>query len=129
LVSVAVYTNLAVIDMNLPPDVTAIAKNSLPSEKPKVKLTVVISQDYCAITLADKMLDSISCKKGEYPLDSLTLLLKNHRQSLEIKDEVIVASGDPILFKYIVRVMDACKKAGFEKINLASATQNPNKGF
>jgi biopolymer transport protein ExbD len=125
LVSVAVYTNLAVIDMSLPPNVTAAAGAGAAHEKPLLKITVVLAQDFCAITLGETLLDSLPCAGGVYAYDTLAARLSARRAAAEVKDEVIVAPRDRIPFKYVVRVMDACKKTGFEKVSLASATENP----
>jgi biopolymer transport protein ExbD len=128
LVSVAVYTNLAVIDMSLPPNVTAAAGAGAANEKPKLKITVVVAQSFCAITLGETLLDSIPCTGGDYAYATLAARLSARRAAAEVKDEVIVASRDKIKFKYVVRIMDTCKKTGFEKVSLASATENPGSG-
>jgi biopolymer transport protein ExbD len=128
LVSVAVYTNLAVIDMSLPPNVTSAASVAGANDKPKVKITVLVTQSYCAITLGDALLDSIPRIGDEYPYDTLAARLLIRRATADVKDEVIVAPRDKIHFKYVVRIMDACKKTGFERVSLASATENPAGG-
>jgi biopolymer transport protein ExbD len=127
LVSVAEYTRLAIIDMSLPPNITA-AGGAGQGEKPKLKLTVVVTPSSFCITLGEAMLDSIARKGPEYPYDTLAARLSERRLTAGVKDEVIVAPRDGIQFKYVVRVMDACKKTGFDKISLASATENPTAG-
>jgi biopolymer transport protein ExbD len=128
LVSLAVYTNLAVIDMSLPPNVTAAGGAGSSGEKPKLKITVVVAQSFCVITLGENLLDSIPRTGDEYPYDTIAARLSARRASAEINNEVIVAPRDKIQFKYVVRIMDACKKTGFEKVSLASATENPGGG-
>jgi biopolymer transport protein ExbD len=128
LVSVAVYTNLAVIDMSLPPNVTAAAGAGVANEKPKLKITVVVAQSFCAITLGEQLLDSIPRAGSDYAYDTLAARLSARQAAADVKDEVIVAARDKIQFKYVVRIMDACKKTGFEKVSLASATENPGSG-
>jgi biopolymer transport protein ExbD len=127
LVSVAEYTRLAVIDMSLPPNVTTVG-GAGQGEKPKLKLTVVVAPSYFCVTLGDALLDSIARTGPEYSYDSLSARLSSRRRTVDVKDEVIVAPRDGIPFKYVVRVMDACRKTGFEKISLASATENPQSG-
>jgi biopolymer transport protein ExbD len=128
LVSVAVYTNLAVIDMSLPPNVTAAGGAGPSGERPKLKITVVVGQSFCAITLGENLLDSIPRTSDEYPYDTIAARLSARRAAAEVNNEVIVAPRDKIQFKYVVRIMDACKKTGFEKVSLASATENPGGG-
>jgi len=127
LVSVSEYTRLAIIDMSLPPNITSVAGQG-DSGKPKLKLTVVMAPQYFSIVLGESLLDSIARKNDDYSFDTLAAHLTKRREKLDIKDEVIVAPRDGIHFKYVVHVMDICKKIGFEKINLASATENPNAG-
>jgi biopolymer transport protein ExbD len=127
LVSVAEYTRLAIIDMSLPPNVTSVGGAGA-GEKPRLKLTVVVTPAYFCVTLGETMLDSLARKGQEYPYDSLAGRLSERRLTADVKDEVIIAPRDGIAFKYVVRVMDACRKTGFDKISLASATENPTAG-
>jgi biopolymer transport protein ExbD len=139
LVSVSVYTRLSIVEMSLPPNVTGAS--STQSGKPKLKLTVVVATQFVSITYGEKMLDSLALtndkaligphgisawSKPDYAYERLLALLKDRRGAVDEKGEVIVASRDGISFKYVVRIMDACKKAGFEKVSLASATESPN---
>ena len=91
--------------------------------KPKVKMTVVVTSDYLAITHGDAMLDSIPSISGGYDYASLSKQLSTRRMEIDIKDEVIVAVRDAIRFKYVVNVMDRCRNAGFEKVGLSSAPE------
>ena len=127
LVSVAVYTRIAIIDLSLPPNITSVA---LPGsgEKPMPKLTVVVAQNYFCITLGETLLDSIPRTDEKISYDSLAQCLDKRKQSGQSNEEIIVASRDGIQFKYVVRVMDACTKSGFSKVSLASATDNPAEG-
>jgi biopolymer transport protein ExbD len=127
LVSVAEYTRLAVIDISLPPNITSVG-GAGQGEKPTLKLTVVVAPAFFTITLGETMLDSIPRNQEAASYDTLASRLSMHRLTVSAKDEVIVAPRDGIPFKYVVRVMDACRKTGFEKISLASATENPNSG-
>jgi biopolymer transport protein ExbD len=124
LVSMAVLTHLTILEFNLPPNVGAGLAGG-PSVKPKVKLTVVVTENYCAITRADKMLDSLGKTGGQYPLDSLAAALTRHRQEMNLDNELIVAPANKVLLKNVVAVMDRCRTAGFEKIGLGSAAENP----
>ena len=139
LVSVAVYTRLSIVELSLPPNVTGVSSSQ--SGKPKLKLTVVVATQFVSITYGEKMLDSLAktfdkaligshgigiAAGGDYAYEQLLTKLKERRGSVDEKSEVIVAARDSVSFKYVVRVMDACKKAGFEKVSLASATESPN---
>lgn len=140
LVSVAVYTRLSIVEMSLPPNVTGAS--TLQGGKPKLKLTVVVGTSFVSITYGEKMLDSLAttsdkaligghgvsmgAKADDYAYEQLLLRLKARREANDEKAEVIVAARDSVSFKYVVRIMDTCKRAGFEKVSLASATESPN---
>ena len=125
LVTMAAFTHLSIIDFTLPPNVGAGLDTS--EGKPKLKITVVVTGDYLAITHGEKMLDSLPRVAGEYNYRLFYEKLFRYRKEVDIKDEVIVAVQDPIQFKYIVKVMDRCRDAGFKKVGLSSAPENPEQ--
>lgn len=123
LVSMAVFTHLSIIEFSLPPNVSASMADQ--PEKPRPRLTVRLGSDYLAIVIGENLLDSLAVQGNSFPFDSLAVCLKNRRLQMDYHEEVIVAATDKIPFKYVVRVMDLCRIAGFEKIGLSSATQDP----
>jgi len=123
LVSMAVFTRLSIIEFSLPPNVGASMTNS--DVKPTPKLTVRIGNDYLGIVLGDKLLDSLPVSDGIFPMDTLGARIKMRSSELSYTDEIIVASMDVIPFKRIVTVMDLCRAAGFDKVGLSSATEDP----
>ncbi len=124
LASVAVYTRISTLEMRLPPNVsTALA--AAQSEKPKLKITVVLRSDIIGITYGDAWLDSIPRAGNEYNYAKLRTALEQRRNTIETKNEILVAVKDDIRFQFVVRVMDACREAGFADIGLAGATENP----
>jgi biopolymer transport protein ExbD len=127
LVSMAVFTHIAIIDFTLPPNVNAGLDQS--QGKPKVKLTIRLGSDYLGIVEGDKLLDSLPVvKKSDFPFKELASRLAERRKTASIQDEVVIASLDEIAFKQLVRVMDICRETGFAKVGLSSATVNAEKG-
>ena len=127
LVSMAIFTHLSIIEFSLPPNVGPGMNNS--SEKPKPKLTVRIGKDYVGIVLGEQLLDSLRVEGELFPFDTLSVRLKMRKLEVENRDEVIVASRDDISFKHVVKIMDLCREAGFQKIGLSSATVDPGAGI
>jgi biopolymer transport protein ExbD len=123
LVSMAVFTHLAIIEFSLPPNAGVGLDAS--TGKPKLKMTVVVTEKFCALTVGERMLDSIPMLDNEYNFASLREKLVLHREELEIKDEAIVASRDAVAFKHVVKIMDVCRETGFGKVGLSSAPENP----
>ena len=128
LVSMVVLTHLTLLNFSLPPNVNAGDGASRSAEKPKVKLLVVVSDSYIAITRGENLLDSIPSIASGYNFDSLRTQLLVRRTEFAADSQVVVASADNIRLKNVVAVMDECKRAGFGAIGLSSATADPGKG-
>ncbi len=126
LVSMAVFTHLSILKFSLPPNAGTGLENN--SEKPKLRITVIVASDHLAIVQGESMLDSIPKQKDEYDLDHFIQKLSLHRENTDIKNEAIVAVKDKIKFKYVISIMDKCREAGFEKLGLSQATENAEQG-
>lgn len=126
LITMVVFTHLAVLRFSLPPNVGAGLDGG--SGKPKVKLTVVLTTDHIALTLGETLLDSIPLSNGTFDLNLLATRLSERRPSLELQDEAVVAVRDEVAFDKVVQVMDRCREAGFIRIGLSQATVNAHKG-
>ncbi len=87
LVSMAVFTQMAIIDFSLPPNVGTGLDTS--KGKPKLKITVVINKEYCAVTHGERMLDSIPCIGEEYNYEKLGTQIALRRKEVDIKDELV----------------------------------------
>jgi biopolymer transport protein ExbD len=119
LVSVAVFTHLTVLEMSLPPGIGAGSGGA--DEKPKLKVTVVLHENFLAITYGEKMLDSIPRAGAGYDLALFSEKLKAAAEKADIRDEIVVAVRDAVKFKHVVSVMDRCREGGFIAIGLSSA--------
>lgn len=126
LISMAVFTQMSIISFSLPPSAGIGLDKS--NGKPKIKMTVVITAEYLAIVHGEKMLDSIPMSGPEIPYTQLLEKVSFYRDSIEIQDEAIVAVRDSVRFQTMVKVMDICRTAGFQKIGVSSATVNAGKG-
>ncbi|HMA65108.1 MAG: ExbD/TolR family protein [Fibrobacterota bacterium] len=123
LISMAIFTKLAIVEFTLPPNVDSSMNNS--EEKPQPKITVRLDKLYVGLVLGDKLLDSLPVVNSEIPFDSLSMRLKLRSSETDFKGEIVVASVDQIPFKTIVKAMDICRGAGFSKVGLSSATTDP----
>lgn len=124
LVSMAVFTHMAILDFTLPPNVGAGLDMS--KGKPKVKITIRLGSDYCGIVMGEKLLDSLPViDKSDFPFSALKTQLALRRAEATVQDEVVIAPLDEIAFKQVVRVMDIARETGFAKVGLSSATLDP----
>jgi biopolymer transport protein ExbD len=121
LVSMAVFTQMSIIELALPPNVGAGLDQS--KGKPKLKLTVVAARSFLGITLGEEMLDSIPAAGGSHDYETFRTRLTERRRQVDIQDEAIVAVRDPVRFQQVVRVMDNCREAGFVELGLSSAPE------
>lgn len=126
LISMAVFTHVAIMEFTLPPNIGAGLDQS--KGKPKLRLTVRVGSDYMGIVLGDKLLDSLPVEQGKFPFDTLAAKLQIRRKGTALQDEIVIASRDEIAFKQVVHVMDICRETGFTKVGLSSATVNPGAG-
>ena len=126
LISMAVFTHVAIMEFTLPPNVGAGLDQS--KGKPKLRLTVRVGSDYMGIVLGDKLLDSLPVVQGKFPFDALSAKLQMRRKETAVQDEIVIASRDEVAFKQVVHVMDICRETGFSKVGLSSATINPEAG-
>lgn len=127
LISMAIFTRLSIVEFSLPPNVNSSMNDS--DQKPIPKLTVRIDEKQICLVLGDKLLDSISVRDGQYQFDTLSVRLLAYINGNQTSKEIVVASTDAIPFKFVVRTMDVCRDAGYEKVGLSSATNDPGAGL
>jgi biopolymer transport protein ExbD len=129
LVSMAVLTHLTILEFSLPPNVGAGTEAGASTEKPRLKLTMVIFPRYILSTYGERMLDSVPVQDDRYDFDRVSGLMNRYKKEFNLGNELVVASNDRVPLKNVVALMDRCKAAGFAKIGLSSATSNPREGL
>jgi biopolymer transport protein ExbD len=126
MITMAVFTRISMISFLLPPNVgTGL---NAETGKPKLKMTVVVTPHYYALTYGDKMLDSIPVTENESSYSVLKERILQRRETVEVHDEALVAVRDKVRFQSMVKVMDICRECGFEKVGVSSATENAENG-
>ena len=127
LVSMAVFTQVAIIDFSVPSDVGQSTHQS--TGKPKMKLTVLLTESFLGVVEGENMLDSLPMlDNGQYPFDSLKTVLSARRPHSDFPDEVVVSVRDRIAFRYVVTAMDVGRESGFTKIGISGAADDPSQG-
>ncbi len=126
LISMAIFTQMSILSFSVPPNAGTGLDQS--NGKPRIKITIVVADQYLAITHGEKMLDSIPFADVNKSDTILLEKLKAWRNEVDVQDEAIIAVRDAVKFQSMVLVMDACRSAGFSKIGLSSATQDASKG-
>jgi len=126
LISMAVFTQMSILSFSVPPDAGCGLDQS--NGKPKLKMTIVVTNEYLAITHGEKMLDSIPTVENNMTTNILLEKLKTRRNDTGEQNEAVIAVRDAVKFQNMVRVMDACRSAGFQKIGLSSAASDVSGG-
>jgi biopolymer transport protein ExbD len=127
LVSMAVLTHLTILEFSVPPNVGGAGATT--AEKPRIKLTMVISPRYILATYGERMLDSLPVVNEAYDFGRVDSLMARYVKELNLENELIIASSDHVPLKNVVALMDRCKAAGIAKIGLSSATSDPREGI
>lgn len=126
LISMVVFTHFAVIRFSLPANENSGTAAAL--QKPVLKLTIVLDNNFVMLTHGETVIDSLSTTATDPSTVVLKDLLIRCRKDPAFTDEVIIASRDKVIFESIVKVMDLCRDAGFSKIGMTNATEDPDKG-
>jgi biopolymer transport protein ExbD len=126
LISMAVFTRISMLSFSLPPNVgTGLAPDG---EKPKLKMTIVIAPQYCALTYGETMLDSVPLSGNDNDFLIIKDKILKRKETMDLSNEAVVAVRDKVRFQNMVKVMDICRESGFDKIGVSSATENAENG-
>lgn len=128
LVSMAVFTQVSIIDFSVPSDVGQ--STAQPSGKPKLKLTVLLTETFLGVVEGENMLDSLPmADDGKYPFNELKKTLSERRPHSDFPDEIVVSVRDEVAFEYVVRAMDVSRESGFTKVGITGAPADPSQGL
>lgn len=118
LVSMAVFTQIAVIDFSLPPGQSE-APVASEEESKELDISIVVSKQGFRIVGTGKQLDLVPMVKGQYQFDQLRVLLKAIKFQYPSQKGVVLVLEPDILYDDIVRFMDVCRESQFPEIGLS----------
>jgi len=118
LVSMAVFTHLAVIDFSLPPS-QAPAQMLQDGQQEEIDLSVVISNSGFRIVGSGKKLDPVPKVDNEYQFEQFRRLLKSVKFQYPGQKSVILVLEPDILYSDIITFMDVCRESQFPDIGLS----------
>jgi biopolymer transport protein ExbD len=117
LMSMAVFTQIAVIDFSLPP---AQAQGTGNDNAPKeLDISIVVTQSGFQIVGTGKKLDMIPKAREKYQFDKLRLLLKAIKFQYPSQNSVVLVFDSSILYEDIIKFMDICRESQFPDIGLS----------
>ncbi len=118
LVSMAVFTHLAVIDFSLPPSQTE--GGEVTEEKTKeLDISIVVTANGFRIVGTGNKLDLVPVKNGHYQFEQLRALLKAIKFQYPSQKSVVLVLEEGVLYEDIVKFMDICRESQFPDIGLS----------
>lgn len=118
LVSMAVFTQIAVVEFSLPP---AQAPGGAGSDEPtkELDISVVITPTGFQIVGTGRKLDMVPKVQGDYQFEQLRALLKAIKFQYPSQKSVVLVFDGEILYDDIVKFMDVCRESQFPDIGLS----------
>lgn len=122
LVSMAVFTHLAVIDFSLPP---AQMNSEEAGEAKELDISIVISMPTetspggFRIVGTGKKLDLIPMLKGKFQFEVLRTLLKEVKFQYPSQKSVVLVIDGNVIYDDIITFMDICRESQFPDIGLS----------
>lgn len=117
LMSMAVFTQLAVIDFSLPP--AASEGESSAVEQKELDISVVVSEKGFRIVGTGKKLELVPKKRGKYQFEQLRALLKAVKFQYPSQKSVVLVFEADTLYDDIIKFMDICRESQFPDIGLS----------
>lgn len=117
LVSMAVFTHLAVIDFSLPPSQTEGAAEA--GETKELDISIVVTRNGFRIVGTGNKLDLVPLKNGRYQFDQLRALLKAVKFQYPSQKSVVLVLEEDVIYDDIVKFMDVCRESQFPDIGLS----------
>lgn len=116
LMSMAVFTQLAIIDFSLPP---AQGESDVTESTKELDISIVVSENGFRIVGTGKKLDLIPKVRGRYQMEKLRTLLKAVKFQYPSQKSVVLVFDGNTLYDDIIKFMDVCRESQFPDIGLS----------
>jgi biopolymer transport protein ExbD len=118
LISMAVFTNIAVIDFSLPPaaGTGAVADTA---ETKELDISIVVTAQGFRIVGSGKKLDLVPQYQGQFQWEILRAMLKEVKFQYPSQKSVVLVLDGNILYDDVVHFMDICRESQFPDIALS----------
>ena len=115
LLSIAVFSRLAVLDLNLPrlsggPVEASLRSTSVPPSSP-FALTVAVEEEGISVLNGSELLGSFPNREGRPAIDSLSALIQKLKSEHPDEKGVIILSRSKTTYEDLVSIIDACRLA------------------
>ena len=116
LMSMAVFTQLAIIEFSLPP---AQTEGDMAESTKELDISIVVSENGYRIVGTGKKLDLIPKVRGKYQIEKLRTLLKAIKFQYPSQKSVVLVFDGNTLYDDIIKFMDVCRESQFPDIGLS----------
>ena len=116
LMSMAVFTQIAIVDFSLPP---AQGEGGGTESTKELDISVIISENGFRIVGTGKKLDLVPKIRGRYQMDQLKTLLKAIKFQYPSQKSVILVFDGNTLYDDVIKFMDVCRESQFPDIGLS----------
>lgn len=113
LLSIAVFSRLAVVDLHLPTieEGSASLREGESDSSPSFSLTVAIQKEGIAVTEGEENLAFLPHRNRKPDLNGLSLLMQQVKKKYPDEKEVIILSLPKTPYEELISVMDTCRLA------------------
>jgi biopolymer transport protein ExbD len=119
MVTMTVFTQIAVIDFSLPPAAGPGVAEETPGEMKELDISIVVTANGFRIVGTGKQLDLVPVERGQYQFDKLRILLKAIKFQYPSQKSVVLVLDSDVLYDDIVKFMDICRESQFPDIALS----------
>ena len=116
LVSMAVFTQIAVVEFSLPP---AQVPGESDEQTKELDISVVVTGSGFQIVGTGRKLDMIPKLQGDYQFTQLRALLKAIKFQYPSQKSVVLVFDGEVLYDDIIKFMDICRESQFPDIGLS----------
>jgi len=117
LVSMAVFTQIAIVDFSLPP--ASSEQGGEASETKELDISVVVSKNGFRIVGTGKKLDLVPLLNQQYQYEVLKNLLQAVKFEYPSQKSVVLVIEQDVIYEDVIHFMDACREAQFPDIGLS----------
>lgn len=120
LMSMTVFTQIAIMEFSLPPAVSSEVAQTLDSSATKeLDISIIVTKEGFRIVGTGKKLDIIPLTMGQYQFNELRMLLQAIKFQYPSQKAVVLVLDSEVLYDDIIKFMDVCRESQFPDIGLS----------
>ena len=123
LVSMAVFTHLAILEFSLPPAASEGEGTGEGSQAKELEISIIISQNGYTIVGTGQKLDMVPKINKQYDLNALRSQLKAIKYKYPQLESMILVVDPTVIYDDIIHFMDACSESQFPYLSFSGGFQ------